>query len=251
MPTAKAGYFTKKGERVPGTTTVIGRFKNSGGITHWAWALGYEPYREARAIIEKIVQQGAVDSGTLHDCKLILNKSPESFDYRNARDAAATIGTIVHARVDAYARKQPFDPSPYVSEEFPDPVAASETGYGAFLEWAGSTHFELEEAEVNIVSDLYRYGGTPDVILVRGQKTVGDYKTGDIYPEQILPQLAAYERLLVEAGKIAGGIGGHAMSINKKTGGFVHRYFTREEMSTGWEIFIKMRELYDLIKFIK
>lgn len=251
MPTAKAGYFTSKGERVPGTTTVIGRFKNSGGLIHWAWELGYKPYRESRAMIERIVKQGAVDSGTLHDCKLVLETPADSFDYRNARDAAASIGTIVHARVDAYAKKTPFDPAPYVSAEFPDPVAASDVGYGAFLEWAGTTSFELGEGEIQLVSEKYRYGGCPDVILIRGEKTVGDYKTGDIYAEQVLPQLAAYENLLIECGKVGGGKGVHAMSINKKTGGFVHRFFTPDEVSRGWKAFTMMRELYDLVKELK
>lgn len=244
MPTPKKGYFTSKGERVPGVTTILGRFKDSGALIHWANQIAYAPWREARALLDKIIRQGALDPTTAHDAKVLLDKPEDFCDYRVQRDTAAGVGTIVHARIDAAVRGECIALTDEQMEQ-------SRVGFDAFLEWAGSTHFELVEGEMQIVSDKHRYGGTPDVIMVRGDKTVGDWKTGDLYPEQILPQLAAYENLLVEQGKVAGGIGGHAMSINKKTGGFVHRYFTPEEMRSGWEVFSKMRELYDLIKFIK
>ena len=32
----KAGYKNAAGEKVPGVTTVIGRFKDSGALLHWA-----------------------------------------------------------------------------------------------------------------------------------------------------------------------------------------------------------------------
>ena len=51
MPTPPQGYFNAAGERIPGTTTIIGRFKESGALVHWAWKLGMEgkDYREVRA----------------------------------------------------------------------------------------------------------------------------------------------------------------------------------------------------------
>ena len=57
MPTQP--YLLKSGERVPGTTTIIGRFKESGALIHWAWKLGMEGrnYREVR--------DSAADAGTL------------------------------------------------------------------------------------------------------------------------------------------------------------------------------------------
>lgn len=244
MPTPKKGYYTKKGERVPGVTTILGRFKDSGALIHWANQLAYEPYRHARALLDRVIQQGALDPTTAHDIKTLLERPEDFCDYRVARDAAATIGSIVHERVDAYIRKKEIA---LTKEQ----QAMSQLGFNAFLEWAGSTHFELVEGEMQIVSEPHRYGGTPDVIMVRGEKTVGDWKSGDLYPEQVLPQLAAYENLLVEQGKIEGGKGGHAMSINKKTGGFVHRYFTPDEMAVGWTAFCLMRQLYDLVKALK
>ena len=40
MPTPRNGYYLKDGTRVPGTTTVIGRFKESGALLRWAFQQG-------------------------------------------------------------------------------------------------------------------------------------------------------------------------------------------------------------------
>jgi hypothetical protein len=34
------GYVNAAGEKIPGTTTIIGRFKESGGLIQWAYARG-------------------------------------------------------------------------------------------------------------------------------------------------------------------------------------------------------------------
>jgi hypothetical protein len=36
MAHPSGGYHNKDGQRVPGTTTIIGRFKDSGGLMYWA-----------------------------------------------------------------------------------------------------------------------------------------------------------------------------------------------------------------------
>jgi len=60
-------YKLKDGTLVPGTTTIIGAFKDSGGLVHWAW------------------QQGKA-----------------GLDYRNTRDKAAERGTNVHDLAECY-----------------------------------------------------------------------------------------------------------------------------------------------------
>lgn len=240
MPTPARGYYTSSGVRVPGTTTIIGRFKDSGGLIHWASRLAFEPYMRARAALEAH-RDGRPDAETL--TASVLAAPPEAADYRAMRDKAADVGTWVHERIDCYVRGRP-------CELTDEQLAASETGFRAFLEWAGSTSFQLAEGEMPLVSDAHRYGGTPDVVLVRGTRTVGDWKSGDLYAEQLLPQLAAYRNLVREHGMEVDS-GAHAISVNKKTGGFTHRYFTPEEVDAGWRAFLLMRELYDLTAWLK
>ena len=59
MPTAPKGYFTKDGKRVPSVTTILGKFKEAGGLMHWSWECGMKglDYRQVR--------DAAADAGTL------------------------------------------------------------------------------------------------------------------------------------------------------------------------------------------
>ena len=68
MGTQKKGYFLKDGvTKVPSVTTILSRFKESGGLIHWAWKLG-----------------------------------TEGKDYREVRDSAASAGTMAHEAVEAW-----------------------------------------------------------------------------------------------------------------------------------------------------
>jgi hypothetical protein len=42
MAHPKGGYRDADGQRIPGVTTVIGRFKESGGLIRWAYNRGRE-----------------------------------------------------------------------------------------------------------------------------------------------------------------------------------------------------------------
>ncbi len=250
MPSPKLGYWNAKGKRVPGTTSIIGRFKDSSALIHWANHLAYDPYRQLRAWVESVVSLEALSPALIADAKALLAVPADACDYQKARDTAAGIGTIVHERVDCHIRSRAFDPAPFISPDIPDPVESSRLGFEAFQQWAGSTNFKLVEGEIQLVSNRFNYGGTPDVCLVRGQQELGDWKSGDLYAEQVLPQLAAYRQLLVE-NKRKVGRGAHAISINKKTGGFTHRYFTPDEMAKGWKVFCLMNKLYQFVKELK
>jgi hypothetical protein len=73
MPSPPKGYYLKDGKtRVPGVTTIIGKFKESGGLVHWAWDLGMQ-----------------------------------GIDYRKARDDAANVGTIAHGMVEQWIKGEP------------------------------------------------------------------------------------------------------------------------------------------------
>src|SRR3990172_5098664 len=103
MATAKGGYHTKDDSRVPGVTTVLGRFKEAGGLIHWAWQLG-----------------------------------KEGKDYREVRDKAADAGTLAHSAVEAWIHKQDFT---FAGE--PEVVAKAQKSFGAFLEWADQTQLKV------------------------------------------------------------------------------------------------------------
>lgn len=208
MPHPKEGYWLEpEHERVPGTTTILGRFKDAGPLIHWAWKLG-----------------------------------TEGQDYRKVRDDAASIGTIAHSMVESWIHKEEFDRTPH-SQEF---LASADRSFTAFLDWAAAHKFQVTDTEVRLVSRKWRFGGTPDGFLVDGKRVIVDFKTSaSVYPEYLC-QLAAYRALwneihpddLCEDG-------GHILRFDKTYGDFGHFHFT--DLADAWEAFKHMRGLYDLM----
>lgn len=213
MPHPKAGYHLKDGTRVPGTTTIIGRFKESGGLVHWAWDLG---------------KQG--------------------LDYRDVRDKAADAGTLVHAMVEAHAAGR--DPEKVLSEYDPSLHEAANLGFGAYLEWAEMSKIEIVEQEMQLVSEEYRYGGTPDAIgYCNGKLGLLDFKTGRIYSDHVV-QVGAYRQLWHENRPADLLESFHLLRWNRETGGFHHEMLPVHVVDLGWEQFKLFRRAYDLDKQI-
>lgn len=210
MPTPKSGYFID-GQRVPGVTTIISRFKESGGLIMWAWKLGME-----------------------------------GKDYREVRDSAADAGTIAHEMMECWIKGKAFDSAPYD----PALVVRATPAFNAFMEWAQGCKFSLVETEIPLVSKRYRFGGTRDAMLVNGKRSLGDWKTSNrIYADYLL-QLAAYGILDEENGGVIEG-GYHLLKFSKQEQPddpvrFAHFYWSQLDLAR--EAFLLMRQLYDSMK---
>lgn len=201
------------GERVPGVTTIISRFKPSGGLIHWAW------------------QQGK-----------------DGKDYRETRDAAADAGTLAHNMVEADIYGTAFDTSSYA----PELVAKAEGAFKAYQEWRQQTHLEVAEAEISLVSRRHRFGGTLDALFVRGHLALGDWKTSNAVYADYLIQLAAYQILWEEQypdRPIQGGF--HLLRFTKPEHAddpvsFAHHYWSNLDVAK--QQFLLYRDAYDLDK---
>lgn len=204
MATQKGGYFLRDGTRVPSVTTILSRFKEAGPLMHWAW-----------------------------------NEGKEGRDYRETRDKAADAGTLCHEAVEAWVRGEDFD----WQHESPEVLERARKSFGAFLEWADQTQLTVEHAELPLVSETYRFGGTFDCILVKGKRAMGDWKTSNGVYGEYLAQLAAYGQLWSENYPelpIDGGF--HLIRFDKTYGDFSHRYWP--ELDAGWRYFRALRTAY-------
>lgn len=212
MPTPRKGYYTADGARVPSVTTVLSRFKDSGGLIHWAWKEG-----------------------------------SEGRDYRDSRDSAASAGTLAHAMVEASIQglPQPTDVG-YTETQFQQALKAFE----AYQSWARNSRLEITHTEIQMQSEKYRFGGTPDAIgMLDGKRCLLDWKSGSVYMDALL-QVAAYRMLWEENHPdepIDGGF--HIIRFGKETGDFTHRYFT--ELDDAWTMFQHLRAAYDFDKVLK
>ncbi len=203
--------YKVNGARVPSVTTILSRFKESGGLIHWSWQCGMD-----------------------------------GKDYRKERDAAATIGTCAHAMVEAHIRELGFDASPYE----PKTLAKAQNAFKAFLEWADNSKLKPIETELSLVSEKYKFGGTLDTMLIKGKLAVGDWKSSNAIYMEMLCQVAAYGKLWEENRSdqpIEGGY--HIIRFDKTYGDFSHHWYP--ELDDAWTYFKLVREAYDLAKSLK
>jgi hypothetical protein len=213
MPTPAQGYRLKDGTRVPGVTTILGRWKESGGLLQWAFKQGQSG---ARSLYEE-------------------------------RDKAADIGTLAHAMVEN--RLTGIDPECALvgaPEEF---KPKAKTAYRSFDTWAANLRADLilVSAEQPLVSEAHRFGGTPDFVirLPDGRLALGDVKTSNGIYRDMLLQVAAYKIVWDEThpdDPITGGF--HIARFAKEFPDFEHRYF--EDLTEAGELFLLLRKAYEM-----
>lgn len=202
MPTPKAGYTLKDGTKVPGTTTICGAYKDSGGLIHWAW-----------------------------------NQGKKGLDYRETRDKAGDIGTLIHAAIEARLNGEALIiPTP------PEGLKA----FNAFLEWERQNKIQIIEQEVQLVSEEFKYGGTLDAVgRIGDQHVLLDWKTSKGVYKNYLLQLAAYTRLWNENCPGREIESGAWLVRFSKTDGVCEPYFF-DDLTAAWGQFLLFRQAYAL-----
>jgi hypothetical protein len=216
----KAGYKLANGTRVPGVTTITGRFKDCGGLLYWACLQG------------QAIERGEISK--LYD----------------KRDEAAESGTLAHSFVEQYLNgKEP----PYDTQNCSDEVVSqAHNGFENFLNWYSGSNFKIISQEEILISEKYRFGGSPDAIAqnMRGELVLIDWKTSSGLYSNMLWQVAAYKALWEEnypGQPINGGF--DIIRFSKEFGDFEHRHFN--ELDDAWEMFKLLRQAYDLDKKLK
>jgi len=215
----KAGYRNKDGKRVPGCTTIISRFKESGGLMHWAWQCGMD-----------------------------------GLDINQVRDDAADAGTCCHEMIDCHIhQKYTFKDS----AREPNVLKRAEHAFLAYLEWVEQSKLKLEASEQSLVSELYQFGGTFDAVLTNGQLRLLDYKTSSgIYGDYLIQVAGGYSLLWQEHHPDKPLQGMDLLRISKPKApddpvSFEHRHWSAEIFPICQRAFILMREMYELDKRVK
>jgi hypothetical protein len=210
MPTKRGGYYLADGTRVPSVTTILGRYKESGALINWAWKLGLD-----------------------------------GKDYREVRDAAANSGTQAHAAVEAFIHGEPYE-----FDMDSEIGCNAHTAFQAFLKWQAQTSLVVDTAELPLVSEKYKFGGTMDAVFIDGQLSMADWKTsGRLYPDH-LAQIAAYSLLWEEAypnRPLDGGY--HLLRFDKRNPDFHHHHWG--ELEAGKRFFLHLRAAYEEEKELK
>jgi hypothetical protein len=214
VPRPKDGYRNKAGDIIPGCTTVIGRFKDSGGLLQWAFSQGKSG---ARSLYEK-------------------------------RDQAADIGTHAHALFEAYRKHQPEPPTP--PGFTPEQKAKAETAYLNALEWEQQVKVKSIAVEQSLICECYQYGCTIDEIVeINGKLLDYEWKTSNrVYPDFLVQ--AAAQRHIWECNspelKLSGcGI----VRFSKDHGDFAYHFF--DNLDDAFRQFVLYREAYEIDRSLK
>jgi len=148
-------YYNNK--RVPGTTTILGVL-NKPALMYWAWDLGIQ-----------------------------------GIDYRKYTDEMATIGTLVHLRIENHIKGIETDFADFT----PTQVKISDVGFNKYLEWETENNPQYIMSELQLACE--DYGGTIDLYAkINDKYCLIDFKTSKaIYADQFC-QVSAYANLMRE-----------------------------------------------------
>jgi len=203
-------YKLKNGKKVPGVTTIISILAKP-ALIHWAWDLG-----------------------------------TKGVDYRKFRDDKADIGSLAHYLIMCYLKKETPDTSDYSKKQ----IDQAENCIISFFEWKKMHSFEPILIESPLVSEKYKFGGTPDLLAkINGEYCLIDFKTGKgIYVNDMFPQLAAYSHLLQENNyKITNS---RILRIGREESeGFEERLI--QDIEPYWEIFKNCLSIYNIRKRLR
>lgn len=152
-------YKLADGTRVPGVTTFIG-ILNKPALVPWANKMGLQ-----------------------------------GIDTNKYVDELADAGTLAHSMILNYYHGLDADYSHYSEYQ----IDLAQNSFKSFINWEKDHTIEPVVIEQPLVSELYKFGGTPDLLAnVDGVPTLVDFKTGKaLYPESSI-QVAAYQKLLEE-----------------------------------------------------
>ena len=163
LDTPHQKYFTQDGQLVPGGSTIAGIGDDKSGMVHVAWKLG-----------------------------------KEGKDYKKEWKRASTIGSGAHFLIEGFLVGFEADITSALTE---DEQKIAHKVFDKFLEkWKG-LDLEFIASELQLVSEVYRYGGTLDIVCKRrtdGRKFLLDIKSSKGIYTSYLCQLASYEKLYNE-----------------------------------------------------
>ena len=203
-------YTLKNGDRVIGVTTAIGLLEKP-ALKFWANKIGLQGIKISEYV-----------------------------------DSLAEVGTTAHAMILADLSGKGAESA--LEGKDADTKTLAENCYLSFCEWRKGHKIEPIALERVMVSELYRYGGTPDFIgLVDGVVEIIEFKTGGIWPEHF-GQLSAYAQLAIENGIVSAPVQRfRVLSIPRaETESFDEKVKT--SVAVEWEIFEHCLAIYELKK---
>lgn len=165
----------------------------------------------------------------------------DGIDHRKHLDFLADVGTLAHSMIFHHLKGEEIATADYSQNQ----IVLASNSFESFLKWEKQHELKPILLEEQLVSEKYKYGGTPDFYgFVDGCKTLLDFKSSGIYDDQFI-QLSAYVNLLKENGKKVDACRILVIPTAKDKG---FREEQREDVSVHFEIFLRCLDIYNLRK---
>lgn len=164
----------------------------------------------------------------------------EGLDYREVRDAAGRVGTIAHYLIACHLKGEEAD---YLIP--PDEADKAERCLRKYLAWEKEHPLSPVMIETPLISEEFRYGGTPDLLAeLNGEFVLVDFKTGGAIYDSYFYQVAAYRQLLTEQGWPVASA--RILRISADDSDFEE--VVKTNLDVEWQIFQHCLEIYRLQK---
>tara|TARA_R110002020_G_scaffold155722_1_gene336965 strand:- start:2718 stop:3374 length:657 start_codon:yes stop_codon:yes gene_type:complete len=169
-------------------------------------------------------------------------KDPHAF----TADAADT-GTLAHALCEANINKDDYE----IGLDYTDnQKKRANNALNAFKKFRKTVKPKFLVAEIKLVSEKHRVGGTADGVFKIGDETLlYDIKTSKNVYDEMKVQLGMYtliyEEMFPRKKKIDGGV---ILRLDKESGDYHYYQYTRETLDLGAKIFLNALANYRLHK---
>lgn len=209
---ARQIYKTQDGKRLPSVTTILGRFRESGGLIRWA------------------NKEGLAGRNSDH-----------------SRDEAAITGNLAHRMIELHIRgEDPLSIADEVNDADKHKLGEASHAFDQFIAWLNQAGITLTESELKLIKDQEEmgYGGTIDAIGIRnGALVLLDWKTSRSLHVDVLLQVAAYGMLLKRARDINVSEY-HVVRFSKTEHVWEHRVFEHGQLDPARLMFLSLVDAY-------
>ncbi len=120
--------------------------------------------------------------------------------------------------------------------------------YQGWERWYAASGFKVLDAEMSLVSEVERFGGTFDALLEKnGEVWVADWKTSKQFNHAMLVQIAGYAGIVneVTTHEVRRGL---IVRLSKDTGNAIPRAYGEKQLTVGWSHILRQRDLYEAKK---
>ena len=234
-------YKNAAGKRLPGVTTICGVLDKP---ALRSWYADMERQGIRKFITDWYKERGLIEG--------VFSCLPEKWFADVKKDRAADIGTVTHARCEAFLKGMELDEGGFDAEL----LDKSTNGWVRFHDWWTSAGLAVLHSELQMVSEAMQVGGTADIVALApdGALVLVDLKTSKAskwwpYPE-VFAQVAAYAAMFEEVHRTAIGTI-HVARIGKEEDDPGQTYtLSPAERDGGLRLFRAALEVYNVKKEI-